>query len=535
MQTLKNLGSTRLYAMVGVGIILLAVFAFLSLRISGATMAPLYSNLAPEEGAKIIQELDLQNIPYEIQANGTQILVPSDKVLKLRLSLAGKGMPSQGSVVGYEIFNESESLGTSNFIHDVNLLRALEGELSRTIVSMEPVQAARVHIVMPRRELFEREQKEASASVVLTLRNKNDTPSREQIQAVANLVATAVPNLKISRITITDSRGKLLQRGGDDKDDMGAVASNAEEFRVAYEKRLQRDLQQLVEQSIGEGKAKIEVSADIDFDRVITNDEIYNPEGQVPRSVQTTEENSNNQDKGPADVSVKNNVPDGAPQTGPASQSSTKRTEEITNFEISKTVRNHVKETGTVKRLSVAVLVDGNYKQPTEEGQSTIYEPRPAEEIKQIEDLVKSAVGFDENRGDKISVINMQFNREPEVLEKEKPFEWLKRDLDSILKTFVIGLVAVLVILLVIKPLVNRAFEIAPAEYDEEGKPVLPGVEQKPRLIEITEQEEEQFDMELLQKKGGSDVVRRINQIAGTNPDEVLAAIRGWLTLKSGG
>ncbi len=533
IQTVRGLGPMRVVILGLMGVVMMALFAFLSFRLSAPSMAPVYSNLSMEDSGEIAVELDKLGTKYEVGANGTQILVPANEVNRIRISLAQKGLPSHGSIVGYEIFDKSDALGTSNFVHNVNLLRALEGELARTISSFDNVSAARVHLVMPRRQVFEREKVEPSASVVVTLRNRSQKLSREESASISNLIATAVPGLKLSRITIVDNKGKLLARGETDPEDMTVAATDAEEFRVNYESRLKQTIEQLLEQSVGAGKARAEVSADIGFDRIVKNSEVYDPNGQVVRSVQTSEAKEFANDGDSGNVSVGNNLPDALPAKADAASagSGSERTEETTNFEISRTVTNHISEIGVIKKLSVAVLVDGTYTL-NEETQERTYQPRSEEELEKLRTLVRSTMGFDEKRGDLIEVVNMPFSREDyDEKESTDPFEWLKRDLHNILKTLVIGVVAVLVIMLVIRPMVNRAFEIAPVEEQAMSAP-LGGGGGEGLNAAVGGEEEPTFEIEQIQSRMKLSTSKKVNELADSNPEETLNILRNWMTQK---
>ncbi|MFZ0693186.1 MAG: flagellar basal-body MS-ring/collar protein FliF, partial [Alphaproteobacteria bacterium] len=414
----------------GVTIGFVAFFAFLVSRLSGPEMSLLYSDLDTSDSGKIIAKLDAQAIPYELRGNGTQIYVPSDRVLRLRMGLAEEGMPSGGSV-GYELFDKADALGTTNFVQNVNLERALEGELARTIRSLDTVESARVHLVLPRRQLFSREQEEPSASVVLKLRGAGRF-SPQQVAAVENLVASAVPGLKPNRISIVDDKGNLLARPNDSPDG-STSGTGAEEMRLSYEDHLAQSIETLLERSVGPGKIRAEVTADMDFDRISTNAEIFDPDGQVVRSTQTVEEQANSSDNsGQQSVSVAQNLPQtqqtapgaaGQNQqsaaTGPTSSNKSNRTEETVNYEISKTVKNQVRESGIIKRVSVAVLVDGTYA--TAPDGTKKYTPRGDAEMQQLEKLVRSAIGYDQQRGDVVQLVNMPFASVDEGLANEGP------------------------------------------------------------------------------------------------------------------
>ncbi len=531
VQSLRELSQIKLAAMIGTAVVLIGFFIFISLRISAPALSPLYTNLSIDDGALIVNELEQRGVRYELRAGGTQILVPSDEVLRLRMIMAEQGLPSSGSMVGYEIFDSSEALGTSNFVLNVNKLRALEGELSRTIASFQKVDQARVHLVIPQRELFTRDRKEPTASVALKLKGGNQL-NKQEVTAIRHLVATAVPGLKMQRITIVDSRGRLLAKGVDEEGDPHVFAAEAEEFRINYENRLRDTVERLLEQTLGAGKVKAEVTAEIDFDRIVKNQELYDPEGQVARSIQGIEENEVSNEKTVDDnVSVANQLPDNDPENaGVLASTQIQRSEETTNFEISKEVINHIKETGNVRRLSVAVLVDGTYT-TTPEGEQ-VYEPRSEEELEQIEDLVRSAIGFDVDRGDEVRVVNMRFVAGADPLFEEGPFDWLRDDLNGIIQTLVLGGVAILAILLVIRPLVNRAIETAELAQQEEEleAAALGGPSISARLADLSEGEEEEdmINIDRVQGKIKSSTFKKINDLIEKHPEETLTIVRQW-------
>jgi flagellar M-ring protein FliF len=544
VQTIRNLNQMKLMAMIGTAVVMIAFFAYISLRVAAPNFAPLYSAVPVEEGGKIVAELELENVPYELRRNGTQILVPSDQVDKLRLKLAQKGLPAQGSMTGYEIFDKSDTLGTSNFVLNINQLRALEGELSRTIASFETVETARVHLVTPKRELFSRDAMEPTASVAVKLRATAGL-SKNEIAAIRNLVASAVPGLKPQRVTIVDSRGALLAKGVDEANDPNAVSEDAENFRAEYEKNMVTRLERLLEQSVGMGKVKAEVNADIDFNRTVRNSEKYDPEGQVARSIQTVKEDENANEKSASDtVSVANNLPAAQANSAGGTNNSTarKRVEETTNFEISKEVTNSIKEAGIVRRLTVAILVDGVYATDAE-GNAT-YTPRSEEELKKLESLVQSAIGYDTKRGDDVRVVNMQFAPPPEDMFTTSPFDWLKQDLNSIIQTIVLGGVAILAILLVIRPLVARAIESAEAaaKEDEMEQAALAAPSIAARLSdqsrlkldgeegEVGDETEDMINIDRIQGKLRSSTYTKINNMVDKHPEETVQILRQWLS-----
>lgn len=538
VQSFKDLSQIKLAALIGTAVVLIGFFAFLAMRISSPVLTPLYTNVPMEDGAKIVSELDAQGIKYELRANGTQILVPTEDVNHLRLQMAEKGLPSSGSVLGYELFDKSQPLGTTNFVLNLNQVRALEGELARTISSFQSVDAARIHLVMPKRELFTRDKIEPTASVALKL-SGSASIDKGEIAAIRHLVATAVPGLKPERITIVDNHGKLLAKGGDAEDSVNVYTAEAEEYRIAYENRLRSTVERLLEQSVGMGKVKAEVHAEIDFDRTVKNTEKYDPEGQVVRSVQSvTEKEQANEQSQNDTVSVQNNLPDpnANKAAGNTNNSSRNRSEETTNYEITKEVVNSVKETGTVKRLSIAVLVDGVYNQGTDG--KVQYAPRSDAEIANFERLVRSAVGYDEKRGDDVSVVNIQFAEGPKDIFADSSLDWIKDDLNGIIQTFVLGGVAILAILLVIRPLVSRAIESAEmAEREDElEQAALAAPSIAARLTDQSrgdQDEEEDVDeminIDRIQGKVKSSSYNKINSMVEKHTEETVQILRGWL------
>ena len=303
MQTLRNLGATRLVALAAVGFALVAFFVFIVTRLATPGMTLLYSGLDPSDSGQIVQRMDAQGIPYELRGDGSQIYVPQDQVARLRLSLASEGIPSGGSI-GYEIFDRADALGTTNFVQQINQIRALEGELSRTIRSINQVRSARVHLVMPKRELFSRDRAEPTASVVLALQGSLD---KGQVSAIQHLVSSAVPGMRSKNVSVIDNNGELLARGADE----GALdTANSEDMRRSYEARLSQSIEQLLAQTLGAGKVRAEVTADLDFNQVTTNKEDFNPDGQVVRSTNSIEETGTTQERqGANNVSVANNTP----------------------------------------------------------------------------------------------------------------------------------------------------------------------------------------------------------------------------------
>jgi len=545
MNSMKDMGKLQIGLIVGVGLLLLGFFMMMAFRASSAGMAPLYTGLSVEDSSKIVTELEKTGVPYELSSGGTQVSVPSDRVLRLRLSMAEQGIPAGGSVVGYEIFDRSESFGSSNFVMNVNMLRALEGELARTIGSLKGIDSVRVHLVMPKRELFTRDKEKPSASVTVKMRGGSSL-ERQEVMSITHLVASSVPGLEASKVTVVDSHGKLLARGDGD-DTAGASASNSAEYRIAYETRTQKTLEDLLEKVIGIGKVRVTVAADINFDRVIINSEKYDPEGQVARSVQSGTQKEVAQDKtGKESTSVANNLPQGA-AGGEGATSSNKdasNSNEVTNYEISKTVQNQVKEGGSVNRISVAVLVDGTY--PENKDGDKVYTPRSEEELKQLKTLVASAIGYDEKRGDKVELVNMRFTSDALDITEASFFERFRLELQSIVQTRIISVVAVLAILLVLRPAVSKIVrQIQPpservanemAALEGGGAMRLPsssgggGFDSGEGFGEAASMPDEKL-IDVANIKGGmkSSSMSKVNEIVDKYPEETMNVLRQWI------
>lgn len=401
---LRALGAGRLAAMAGVALSVLGLLAFLALRAAEPPMGLLYADLDARDAAAVVASLERARVPHRIARDGTQVLVPEDQVARLRLTLAKEGVPAGGGV-GYELFDRGESLTTTPFQQDLNRVRALEGELARTIRGLSGVRSARVHLVLPRREAFSRERGEAQASVVLTMQGAQRL-DREAVQAVLHLVATAVPGLQPRQVSIVDSRGELLARGGQAVAAPGSAggAQALEELRRAEGLRLSRAVEEMLERSLGPGRVRAEATVEMDFDRVQTTEERFDAENQVPRSQQSVTES--NRGVEPAPVTVAGNLPNADPAAAGGGGSQESRQEETTNFEIGKSVRSIVREHPVVRRLSVAVLVDGVSE--AQEGAAPRWRERTPDELARLAALVRGAVGFDERRGDTVEVVSLR-------------------------------------------------------------------------------------------------------------------------------
>ena len=556
-ETLKNLGAARLAMMLATLFGLIIFFIIIAMRSSTPGMTLLYNELSTSDVTAISAKLDASSIPYRMGEDGSSITVHRKEVGRARMLLAEEGLPS-GASIGYDIFDKKQSFGTTSFVQNINRLRALEGELARTISTLDMIRNARVHLVLPERELFSRDSTDATASVFLDIRNRAPiTP--EQIASIRNLVSSSVPQLKATNVSVIDSQGNLLASGGDKSAGIGGVNS-ADLMRIKYEDKLRKSIEELISQFVGFGKVRATVTADLDFDTITTNLETYDPEGQVVRSTQTISSEDMDRDGGNANVSVENNLPGLPGEAGNGgAQSNNSRTEEITNYEISKKIESIVRESGEVKKLSIAVLVDGKYETveiANAEGDKKEvknYSPRTEAELEQISKLIKSAVGFDEKRGDSLEVANLQFtsvdfNELPNDPDMLLGFE--RTDLLNVAETASLSLVGILVILLVLRPLVNHLTNAANSSASNDGQLQLEGGEDRPLLAgpngeQIpytptqfdadgvplpTSELEESINMSKVQGRVKASSLEKVVELADTHPGETVSVIRNWMT-----
>ena len=532
IHALRNLGPVRLAIMGAIMLGMIGFFIFLATRLT-PSMVLLYGDLNADDSSRITSQLSSQNVPFELLQGGSQIMVPSDRALKLRLSLASQGIPSGGSL-GYELFDDQQTIGTTSFVQNINLVRALEGELARTIQTISSIRSARVHLVLPRRELFSREKHQASASI--TLRMGNGLLEKDQIAGIQHLVAAAVPGLVPARVSIiSSSNGKLLA-GGFEEDSASFMAVKSQEQRRNFERRMSRTIESLLEKTVGFGMVRAEVKADMDFDRISTTDEKFDPDGQVIRSNQSIEETNQTRDtEGTQPVTVGTNLPD--PNVGSGENASSSgaqsRIEETVNFEVSKKIINHVREVGIINRLSVAVLIDG--VRGIEDNEPT-YQPRSEAEMELLATLVRGAIGFNADRGDTVEVINMEFaDVVVEGIELELFFGLDKNDLLRMAEVLVLSIVAILVILLVVRPLVSRAFESIPSAAaagerlltDQAGALTAPGI---PSEVTVGEERfEELIDIDRVEGRVKASSVKKVGGLVEKHPEEALSIVRSWM------
>ncbi len=529
----KQVGAARFGVMAGVAAVLTAFFLYIAGAITEPPKTILYSGLESRDAAAVTAKLDGMAVKYDVKDGGT-ILVPADQVTKLRMALAQDNLPAAG--VGYEIFDKSDAFGTTAFVQNINHQRALEGELSRSMQTIDGIQSARVHLVIPERQIFSRDDQQPSASVVLKTAGRMD---RGQVQAIQHLVAAAVAGLTPDRVAIVDDRGNLLA-GGDDKSGPDALARNQDEDTTNYENELRQRIESIVSSVVGPNHVQVQVAADINYNHTQTTSEDYNPDTKVVRSTQTIEQNATNSSGGANAVSVANALPGGQASGGDSSKDTSGRTEETTNYEISKKVTTSTVDGGDVHKLSVAVVVDGSGDTAAD------YKPRSAEEMSKITALVKSAMGFDTSRGDQVQVTNMQFARMDDTVGTPAPKPLL--GLDSaywfkIIEAAIMCVTALLIGLFVAKPLINRMFTAQTAAGSgtlaiANASPIA-GVLAAPAASQAPGAEGAQpialpppapsIDISRIDGQVSNSSIKKVGEVVTAHPEEALAIIRTWL------
>ena len=548
IDSIRNLGMVRVAMLVGVALGILAAFVWLELQgPTRARMTVLESDLDPQSAQQLAAELTGRKIPY--RQDGGQILVPDSELATARTLLAANGR-SNGHITGYEIFDRGNDLAVTDFDQQVKLTRALEGELARTIVSVRGITNARVHLVLPHREPFAHERRRAQASVMLTIPGRQAlTP--EAIQSVVNLVAAGVPGLRPQDVTVVDSNLHLLVQAGDGNDPR-AKSAVEQDLRQKTEARLAQAVELMLERSLGAGHVHAEASIRMNFDKVNETQEKYDPDGSVVRSVQNVTSNNKTTDKtGP--VSLQNNLPNadaGAATTG----SQEGRQEETTNYEIGKTVRAIVHDQPQVERVTLAVMVDG-VDEVGADGKRT-WKARDQAQLDQIEKLVKSAIGFDEKRGDRLDVVSMPFVATLDAAEAAplaRPGK-TNGDLVTFVQMIAFGVVGFGIVILTARSIfaaLNKGpgtLSIAGGGAGEIAGGPSPGIAQQRSggaigiehggggggQVGAEEDDDDTVTMSNVQGQMRASAIRKVTQLVDRHPDTTLGIIRAWIATTQG-
>jgi len=503
----------------GIFVFTIIILGFVIFIFNEPNYSTLYSNLAAEDASKAIEYLNSQKVPYKLENNGQNILVPADKLYEMRLGLASKGIPNSG-IIGYELF-DNNMMGMSEFMQKLNYKRALEGELSKTIMQQNGVQGARVQIVFPEKSIFKDEQKEPTASVVLKL-NPGFQLTNQNINAISNLVAASIEGLKPNKVAIIDTKGRLLSKQ-DDEEGIGVSGSKQYEIKNKVEDYLAHKAQSLLDNVLGYGNAIVKVNVDLDFKQVDKTMELYDPESQVAISEQVIKSESGGKTLADSSAILSENT--------------------TTNYEISKTIERVVQGAGNIRRITVAAVINGITKE-VKNGEviEKISEPRSEAQLKQLEQIITQSVGLDPGRRDQISIVSIpfetQFVEEP-VQEEVSPLNDVKKWSNLILIVFAIG-ASLFVIKGLMKRLKNEKIIIGTVNYRDDsfgdlnpslstagGSGSMPQLssKSKKKLLDVGDIEDEITD-EAQHRKIVQDKI--VNYVA-KNPAEAAKLINSWL------
>ena len=500
--TLARLEPAKLAGLGGIALATLVLLGWIATR-STDSMALLYSGLDPAEGGRIGQRLDELKIPYEASGSGDAIKVPASQVARVRMELAANGLPHQAGA-GYELLDSQSPMNMTSFMQRVQRVRALEGELARTILTLDGIRSARVHIVLPERESFSRDAPQPTASVAITMSGAERISAR-QAAAIRLLVAGAVPRLHQEQVSVVDPSGVVLAADGSD-----AMASNRlDEIKTSREQALQRAATDLLEPLIGRGRVRVAVSVDVDPTREVAREEKFDPLSQVERSKQTQLDKDNSDETKPRDpVSVGQNLPN-QQQQGGAGKTSTSSTHDgqTVNYELNSTHSERVREPGEIRQIDVAAVVDGTINDKGE------YQPRSKEEMDRIAALVRSAVGFDAKRGDTVTVETMRFIAIQEQSDAAEQTAPATQNWPLLAGAAVVVVVAAGVFLL----LRRRRLPAMAAPIAAEAPALAVNAPPEPLLLaseETTPQRQ---------------LIAALNHVVDTRHDEALAVLRAWI------
>lgn len=487
LENLKNMPVSKKIVSGAVVFFILAGFGSIFLWANKAEFKKVYSNLSREDISAIVEILEKQKIPYKLESNETVVLVPEDRVSRVRLMLASEGQP-RGGKVGFEIFDKTD-FGTTEFVQQLNYQRALQGELARTIKDIEQVQDAKVLIVMPKDSVFVEDTKPPSASVFLKLRGKI---SQDKVRAVVHLVASAIEDLTPELVTVIDSNGKVLSNGM--PNDENSEINSQLKYKLEYEKNMAGRIQTMLEGIVGPGKAIVRVAADMDFSQIDVNEELFDPDAQVIRSRQTIADNIEKKNDTENKISSVNPLGQGI---GAGGKSEKKEHQDDTiNYEISKTIRITQKPVGTVQRLSVAAVLDGKYTwEKVDGGRKKVFTARTDEELSQFMTIVRQTMGYSADREDQVTVQSISFSAggmwaDSSGAEFESDTVNWRAYIDEYGRAVANVAIVFLVFFFVVRPLIRNFKEsnmmdddesdmitehgIEQLGFDESGQPILP-------------------------------------------------------------
>ncbi len=529
-----------------VAVAVLAAMGLLAYGVSRPEMGTLYAGLDDAEAGRILTQLQTMKVPAQVGPDGASIQVPADQVARTRMLLAQQGLPSAGGA-GYELFDSQGALGLTSFMQRLNRLRAAEGELARTIQTLSGVKSARVHLSVPDPETPAGRQAATTASVVV--RTVSGGLDRAGALSIRHLVASAVPGLRPGMVTVMDGNGVLLAADGEEG---GLAALKAEEMRAATEQRLARAVEEMLAPRFGVGNVRVRVAAEIDLGRETLREQTFDPNSRVERSTQTVEEREDSTDRDTErPTTVEQNLPlEDVNAAAATARSQRDRAEETTNYELSSKLRERVQDAGEIKRLAVAVVVNGSYVTGPDGQQA--YQPRSEAELRQVANLVRTGIGFSESRGDQVTVENLQFIAAAEegstapVLAAEGGVlpSWLPWAVGAVAASILAGVL--------LRPLLQRPApaeapavaaatgtpipqigadgSAAPAQIAHGGggeqAPALPGAVAEPSLEQAME---ELIDLRSVEGGVSAAALKKLASIVDLHPEESITVLRGWI------
>ncbi len=516
---INGMGSMKLTALALLAVITGAAIITLVTWSQRPEYGVLFAGLDPEDAGAIIARLGDKNIPYKI--DGGIISVPEDKVHVTRMELAGDGLPGGGGV-GFELFDKN-NFGLTDFVQKINYRRAMQGELARSITQITGVRSARVHLVVPEKGVFLDEEKKARASIVLKLRS-GATLGNDEVKAIVHLVAGSLENLDPRDVTIVDTGGRLWTSSSTEESSAGLMASQMD-YKKKVELNLSRRVQTMLEKALGAGNAVARLSVDLERRRVDRTEEIYDPDSQVVRSEHRTKESSGAGGGASGVPGALSNLPGKGGRVSSGAGVTSKKDDEVINYEINKVVKRIVEPFGQIKKLSVAVLVDGSYApaKPGADGEAAkrTYIARTDEELAKITSMVKATVGFNEERGDTVSVVNIPFEEAVPTAGVALPEEaapMMERMMPLAVKYGSVALSVIFLIFFVLRPIIKRltvervALESIqnnlPAALEKGGdeRALAPGTSQS--SLDGTEQ---------------------LKQLVRDNPRQAAMVLKGWM------
>jgi len=510
---LNSLPISKKISMVFVIILVVTGFVLMFFWTNQENYQVLFSDLSQSDASAIASKLKEKNTPYRLEGNGTMIMVPEEKVYELRLSLAGDGLPNEGNV-GFEIFDHTD-FKTTKFVQELNYRRALQGELARTINRFKEITDSRVFIAIPEESLFIEDRKPASASIQLELRS-NLPPAK--LAAIVHLVASAVEGLEPEHVTVVDTKGRLIFKGGISDESSSELSNTQLDYKTNVESEIKTNVQGMLEGIVGPGKAIVRVTAEIDFDKITLSEEEYDPSSTAVRSSRNIEEIMQ---AGEKENNVAQTLIDerrGVVPSPTQTQNKNTKKDVATNYEINKITRTILKPAGEIKRLSVAAVIDGNYEQENlEDGTTKIkYIPRSEQEIKTFQEIVKKAMGYNEDREDQVSVSSISFAgsapMESNTGVKVSKFDQIVTIVKDYRRTIVNFLLVLIVFMLIVKPLLNSVKNITK---------------------EITVQSRElasvsgKYDRLPESKEMGR--IERVREISHKDPEKAQQLVKGWI------